>query len=270
MAPYLLLACLILLSTYCLAETVSLRHVLKDRFFRASERSVENSHFLPPVHSTLGSPDDKLELLDICLAASVDGRIYGLNRSSGQVLWTLPSPSVYKSAEGPPPALRPLVRTRHAEIDPFHGDGENEELYVIEPQSGNIYILPRIDAPLQQLPFSMRQLVDMGAFSFSVDDISRNFVGRKETSLLVIELETGRLKNVIDSSSECPWDPSEWDAGAELDLDLDELDGTKPARPTSTSTEVLIGRTGTDQISSVPELMLTPSRLLHFHSLQAK
>ncbi len=29
MAPYLLLACLILLSTYCLAETVSLRHVLK-------------------------------------------------------------------------------------------------------------------------------------------------------------------------------------------------------------------------------------------------
>ena len=61
------------------------------------------------------------------------------------------------------------------------------------------------DSPLQRLPFSMPQLVDMSPFSFSADDDGRVFVGRKETSLLLIELETGRVKATLNS--ECPWDP---------------------------------------------------------------
>jgi len=240
MANILLLAGLLFLLSYCLAETVSIRALRERKLL--SEHSVERSHFLPPVRSTIGDTDDELELLDICLVASVDGRIHGLDRSSGQVLWSLPSPTTTKDGSTIPPALQPLVRTQHVDFDPYHGDTDNEELYIIEPQSGNIYILPHADGQLQMLPFSMPQLVDMGAFSFNVDGVNRMFVGKKETSLLMIELETGRLRSVI--SSECPWDPfaDDWDVRAN-EVDLDELEGSKPAKK-ATLTEVLIGRTG--------------------------
>ena len=58
------------------------------------------------------------------------------------------------------------------------------------------------------------------------------FVGRKETSFLLIELETGKIKATMNT--ECPWDPFD-----DEDVDLDELEGSKPS-----PSEVFIGRTG--------------------------
>ena len=122
-------------------------------------------------------------------------------------------------------------------------DGEHRELYIIEPQTGDIYVLPKPDAALQRLPYSMPQLVDMSPFSFAGDDEQRVFVGKKETSLLMLELETGHLKGAINADSECPWDPfGDSEDTLNGELDLDELDGTKPKKPVSTT--VLIGRTG--------------------------
>ncbi|KAL5514856.1 hypothetical protein ACEPAG_2172 [Sanghuangporus baumii] len=225
----------------CLAEKLAVRNVVRDR--RVSLEPVEQYHFLPPVQPSHQHADqqDQPELLDICLVASVDGRFHALNRSSGQVLWSMGA----SAASENPAALGPLVRTQHADPDPIHDDGESKELYVIEPQSGDIYVLPKPDEPLQRLPFSMAQLVDMSPFGFSGDDEHRVFVGKKETSLLILELETGRLKGVINANSECPWDPFD-DLnlnGSSEDVDLDELDGTKPPKVKSVSTEVLIGRT---------------------------
>ena len=59
----------------------------------------------------------------------------------------------------------------------------------------------------------------------------------------MLELETGTLKGTMDSSSECPWSPFA-EAESNVELDLDELDGTKPAKEKPVSTKVLIGRTG--------------------------
>jgi len=86
----------------------------------------------------------------------------------------------------------------------------------------------------------MSQLVDMSPFSFGDSD-RRVFVGRKKTSLLLVELETGRVKAALDA--ECPWDPFE-DLSQQdpYDIDLDELDGTKPQ--TDYPTDIYIGRTG--------------------------
>ncbi len=71
------------------------------------------------------------------------------------------------------------------------------------------------------------------------------FVGKKETSLLLIELETGVVKATINPNSECPWDPFEdFSRQDDDDLDLDELDGTKPSKANRNSAEVFIGRTG--------------------------
>jgi serine/threonine-protein kinase/endoribonuclease IRE1 len=85
----------------------------------------------------------------------------------------------------------------------------------------------------------MSELVDMSSFSFAAAGDHRVFVGRKETSLLTVELETGNIKAAIDSA--CPWDPFE-DLREDDEVDLDELEGSKP--PMSKPTEVFICGTG--------------------------
>ncbi|KAK0460715.1 uncharacterized protein EV420DRAFT_1533757 [Desarmillaria tabescens] len=178
------------------------------------------------------------ELLDIVLLASVDGKFHALNRTSGQTLWSMSSfPSSTTAAA--PTALAPLVRTIHHDHDPdLVDDNTDQETYIIEPQSGDIYVMATPSSPLQRFPFSMSELVEMSPFSFADSDDRRVFVGKKETSLLLVELETGRIKATLNS--ECPWDPFE---GFQDDdeLDLDELEGSKPKPPPPT--EVFIGRT---------------------------
>jgi len=213
------------LSLASLAEIISLRsprsHALTNRF--STQDAI---------------PDSNLDLLDIVLVASVDGKFHALNRSSGHILWSMSS-SPSSTSISAPSTLAPLVRTTHIDHDPdLTDDSTRQELYVIEPQSGDIYVMATPTSPLQRFPFSMSELVDMSPFSFSGDEDRRVFVGRKETSLLLIELETGKVKATLNS--ECPWDSSE-DLQAD-EVDLDELDGSKPQM--STPTEVFIGRTG--------------------------
>ncbi|KAJ7779575.1 hypothetical protein B0H14DRAFT_3894141 [Mycena olivaceomarginata] len=162
------------------------------------------------------------ELLDIVLVASVDGKFHALNRTTGHTLWSMSSFSSSSTTVSPPSSLAPLVRTHHIDQDPdLTDDNAYQETYIIEPQSGDIYVMATPSSPLQRFPFSMSELVDM-----------------KETSLLVVELETGNIKATIDSA--CPWDPFE-DLREDDEVDLDELEGSKP--PMSKPTEVFIGRT---------------------------
>lgn len=240
------LSTLVLLAGSCLADGLAVRGGFQERRISLARRNAEDQYrILPPVQSSHGgASEDNLELLDICLVASVDGKFHALNRTSGQILWSMPSALPSSS----PAALLPLVRTEHAEHDPSLDEGEHRELYIIEPQTGDIYVLSEPDAALQRLPYSMPQLVDMSPFSFTGDDERRVFVGKKETSLLMLELETGNLKGTINADSECPWDPfGESEDALSGELDLDELDGTKPKKPVSTT--VLIGRTGKSLIT---------------------
>jgi serine/threonine-protein kinase/endoribonuclease IRE1 len=255
MSPALLLhpslvlfALLFLLAVAAIPESVTLR-----RDLGARENGVNSLHFLPPRgHSAID--DDPLEVLNVVLVASVDGKFHALNRTTGGKLWSMPSsppPHPSSTATSPendpaqavPSILGPLVSTKHLDVDPdFDDDPFAHETYIVEPQSGDIYVTASNSptAPLQRLPFSMSQLVDMSPFSFGEAD-SRVFVGRKKTSILLIELETGRVKAVLDS--ECPWDVrNETTEEDVLDVDLDELEDLKSARHPN---EIFIGRTGT-------------------------
>ena len=92
----------------------------------------------------------------------------------------------------------------------------------------------------------MPQLVEMSPYSMSGDNSMKVFVGKKETSLLLVELETGRIKATLNPNAECLWDPFDefQRKGEEEEIDLDELEDDRPPRPRRTSTEVFIGRTG--------------------------
>ncbi|KAJ7130190.1 hypothetical protein C8R44DRAFT_699316 [Mycena epipterygia] len=234
MAPLLYItAFLFTILVACCAEIVNLR----------TSHSSNVQSLSGPAKRDTPSPDPlgDSELLDIVLVASVDGKFHALNRSTGHALWSMASFASSSRSVSQPSALAPLVRTSHIDHDPdLTDDGAYQETYIIEPQSGDIYVMATPSSPLQRFPFSMSELVDMSPFSFSAaTDDHRVFVGRKETSLLVVELETGNIKATIDS--ECPWDPFEDLRDGEDELDLDELDGTKPKM--SKPTEVFIGRT---------------------------
>lgn len=248
------------LALSCFAESLSIR---KRALAHNNNDNNSQYHFRPsPISDSSNSnggggdeDDDNLKLLDIVLVASVDGKFHALNRTSGHTLWSMASSPTFPASA--PSTLGPLVRTNHVEFDTDDPDDDalNQELYIIEPQSGDIYVMATPSSPLQRLAFSMSQLVDMSPFSFSsVDDSDRRiFVGRKETSLFSIELETGRVKEV---NSECPWDPFEdlSQAKKNEDVDLDELeDGSEPVEPVvPVSTEISIGRTG-EQFNICPQ-----------------
>jgi len=214
---------------------------LSRRELRTAPGPHDEYPLIPPLGSqhygSQGSND--LESLNIVLLASVDGNLHALNRSTGTILWSMSS-----NSPGSPSALGPLVRTQQTVILDDEADDSQQEYYVIEPQSGDIYVMSSKSEPLQRLPFSMSTLVDMTPFRLSGEGDSKTFIGRKETSLLLIELETGRIKQTI--SSECPWneyeDPFEDLKEAEEELDSDEQDirPPKPRKPI----EVFVGRTG--------------------------
>ncbi|KAF5384110.1 hypothetical protein D9615_003326 [Tricholomella constricta] len=235
MTPLIYLTALLLaLISACIAEVISLRSAPGSQAL--AERGHTEFSFITPA-SDAGSSTNELDLLDIVLVASVDGKFHALNRTTGITLWSMPSfPSSTSISE--PSTLAPLVRTTHVDHDPEMTDETTpQELYVIEPQSGDIYVMATPTSPLQRFPFSMSELVDMSPLSFPGTEDRRVFVGRKETSLLLIELQTGRIKATFNS--ECAWDQSEEEEAVEVDLD--ELEDSKP--PMSTPTEVYIGRT---------------------------
>lgn len=213
---------------------------------RRELRTSPDPHHKYPLIPPLGSQhygnqgSDDLEPLNIVLLASIDGNLHALNRSTGTILWSMSS-----NSPNSPSTLAPLVRTRQTfPLDEESNDSQ-QEYYVIEPQSGDIYVMSSKSESIQRLPFSMSTLVDLTPFRLSSEEGSKIFIGRKETSLLLIELETGRIKQTI--SSECPWNEyegaSEDFMEAEERLDFDEQDNAKPPKPRKT-TEVLVGRTG--------------------------
>ena len=266
MAPLSFPVFVLLCAALCFAEVISFKSQADNRITDLSTRvNVRRNHDGYP-----RSPNDfdsELELLDIVLVASVDGNLHALNRTSGAILWSMTSPSLGEVSS----PLSPLVRTKHPEQDP--DDDDVQEVYVIEPQSGEIYVMSTTDGPLQRLPLSMPQLVELSPYSVFGEDSVKVFVGKKETSLLLVELETGRVKATVNSNAECPWDPFEDISrhADEDDLDLDELDGSKPPKKDPTLTEVFIGRTG--QFVVPPPLWsiasLTHPRLSFIHSHQA-
>jgi serine/threonine-protein kinase/endoribonuclease IRE1 len=106
-----------------------------------SHRQQYAERFAPPSQTQL----DDHQLLDIVIVASVDGKLHALNRSSGQALWSMST----ASTASVPSALAPLVRTSHIENDPdvTDDDSRHQELYVIEPQTGDIYVMATPTSP---------------------------------------------------------------------------------------------------------------------------
>ncbi|KAG8898294.1 bifunctional endoribonuclease/protein kinase ire1, partial [Tulasnella sp. 417] len=153
--------------------------------------------------------EDELKLMDVVLLASIDGRFHALNRTTGRMLWSMDQPIA--NSQVAVTNLKELVSSEHGglrktsdfSIDDFD-DPASTETYIIEPQSGAIFVSPadsKREDPLQRLPFTMQQLVDMSPFRMD----HRTFVGKKRTSLITLDLASGELVEVLDPEQQCSW-----------------------------------------------------------------
>lgn len=169
-----------LFAAICLAQTVTLHAGLNNALSNAASTKAVSAQYSS--RSSFAEDKEDVTLLDIVLVASVDGRFHALNRTSGQKLW-----SMSHSAHEAPSSLAPLVRTKHASYDSdlTDDDDAHHEVYMIEPQSGDIYVMATPSSKLQRLSFSMAQLVEMSPFKFARDDDERVFVGKKERNILI-------------------------------------------------------------------------------------
>lgn len=240
-------------------------------------------------------PSESNTLHDTLLLASIDGKFHAVSRSTGHALWSMAS-SPDTTSVSAPHELGALVRTgrttsrtrtslkrRTPPKSTIEGEDEDrleeegrtshqqKETYIIEPQSGSIYILSSPSSPLQRFPLTMQELVDISPFTSSIPpppgdgesdyaagQETRVFVGRKETSLILLELETGRVKATLNS--ECPfvgWEESaeegDNDGGDAEDEEYQERRRRKRDRDQiSEPTEVYIGRTGNVSLPHLP------------------
>ncbi|KAF8314488.1 hypothetical protein DL93DRAFT_2149101 [Clavulina sp. PMI_390] len=156
---------------------------------------------------------EDISLSDTVLLASIDGRFHAVNRTNGRVKWSMQRPASTPPRtttdilpDGPP--LHNLVRSTHHDISPEDDDApDSGETYIIEPQSGAIFVLPpgaSHSTPLEKLAFTVPQLVDMSPFRLQIHGEQRMFLGRKETSFITLDLDTGEVISVDDADS-CLW-----------------------------------------------------------------
>lgn len=83
----------------------------------------------------------KFRLQDIALLASVDGRFHAVNRTTGQTIWSMEDSDGEKLGDPKEELLHPLVRTDHNLEGNLQADGGAGEMYIVEPQSGDIFVL---------------------------------------------------------------------------------------------------------------------------------
>ena len=185
---------------------------------------------------------ETLSVIDTVLLATVDGRFHAINRTTGQPVWSM------ASTPGLSDILHPLVRTDHDLDRDDEDDEEPSEVYILEPQTGDIFILNQDAAretPLRKLPYSVPQLVELSPFSFNdpsdPNDPPRTFVGKKETSIITLDLTTGAILGTTTQTLEkCrKGGRGGVDDHPEADDDFEEAPTRRAKR-----VEVQIGRTG--------------------------
>lgn len=155
------------------------------------------------VEPSIAEPaDDEQALAPLLLVSTVDGQLHGLKRNSGQWLWSLHS----ENASFTP---QPLVQSSTLAQQSTSADGET---YILEPVSGgHIYIHQRHQDSTTKLPLTLAELVDMSPFVFPSQHATsttadRMFVGSRTTSLIGLDLSTGRLVGEFGQGNGwCEW-----------------------------------------------------------------
>jgi hypothetical protein len=193
------------------------------------------------------NPEKQFELHDLALLSAVDGSILAVRRATGAWAWTLHtdessasklliSPLVASQTNVTPAAYSTgLTNASQVEIG-AQQEATPDEVYVVEPAAGGaIFLHIKSTGTTQKLPLTVAELVDLSPFTFPSDD-SRMFVGKRTTSLVGVDLQSGKLIGVF--GPEAGW--CEWNGKQGVPKD-DECEDGIQTRPRDM---LYLGRTG--------------------------
>ncbi|KDN52510.1 hypothetical protein K437DRAFT_254094 [Tilletiaria anomala UBC 951] len=233
----------------------------------AASRDADPSHGLIP-SLTISNAGD-LKLLDIAMVTCTDGSLHGVERDTGNKVWSITSqasqiqsdfgPSI-RSSYGPRKLSFAEMMGEARIFDPAKGASEDSGLYVLEPTgNGDIYILvatgrdthdadaaPHVEGPrrglkLRKLPLNVPQLITLSPFSFPGDD-SRVFIGKKESRLVEVNARTGEIGAIYGGDAIFPASPERQNHEQNHRLSDHQL-RVNPGDPSSEGEWALIGRT---------------------------
>jgi hypothetical protein len=194
------------------------------------------------------------ELANLALLSAVDGSVFAVNRQTGRWIWTLHSneatvlsPLVASQTNVTPSAYSAGLLTSKPPELPLPGDQQEatpDEVYVVEPTAGgSIYLHVKSSGTTQKLPLTIAELVDLSPFTFPSDD-SRMFVGKRTTSLVGVDLASGKLVGVF--GPEAGW--CEWNGKQGIAKDEECEEGIQ-SRPRDM---LYLGRTGAFRAGVLP------------------
>ncbi|KAB5588723.1 Serine/Threonine-kinase/endoribonuclease Ire1 [Ceratobasidium theobromae] len=234
-------------------DLATAKRLPSNSLWRRGERPPMVPHSVPGPNTA----GQDIRLLDIVLAASIDGHFHALNRTTGELIWSMADDLAYLQSprdpnvdSAPPIAaqspLYNLVRSNHRSlVDSDDSDDDGAETYVVEPQTGELFVMEPLapdDTPVERLGYTIPQLVELSPFKPPGDD-DRVFIGKRTTSLISIDLLTGRILGVY--GERCAWDDnlSTEEVPVDVNAILDDLDGTQELPKKQKPVEVVIGRT---------------------------
>ncbi|ODQ81858.1 hypothetical protein BABINDRAFT_170486 [Babjeviella inositovora NRRL Y-12698] len=155
---------------------------------------LQTTHSLLKVASELyARPLEAWDVTDTLLASDIEGALHGLNRTTGEVLWTLP---------GTP--LVQIVNQTHTSPE----DQRSEVIWAVEPlDDGRLYYFSK-EMGLQEFPVSIKHLVLESPFVLSGDD--KIYTGAMRSLLYDIRVSDGEVLGTYGPGSpsmQCPVDP---------------------------------------------------------------
>jgi serine/threonine-protein kinase/endoribonuclease IRE1 len=141
---------------------------------------------------------DDWELEDYVLVATIEGSLYALDRKTGATRWKL---------DGNEPAVRSGNSGGDAEVgnntEGNWAGGEQQPRWIVQPvEGGQLFLFdpeygvlvissPKMVLTEQELPLTIKQLIDHGAFKIPGDD--KVYTGKKETQLVAVDSKTGKV-----------------------------------------------------------------------------
>lgn len=158
-----------------------------------------------------------LSFTDLALLVTTDGDLYGINRDNGKINWVLRGlNSVIKSG-------RNLSKANNLFEDNKQYISNNVDFFwFLEPAGdGSIYLFD-FRTGLHKLPFNIKQLIKLSPYSFPGDD--KVYIGKQETSLFVINANTGKIYQSFGNNYE--YDTTHCLSGGVFSRNYDKKCGT--------------------------------------------
>jgi len=162
---------------------------------------------LPPA-----PPQELLKSTKILVVTTLDGKLHGVDKSDGSVLWSQDGGGIVVSSGTSPTQFKEA----DSDTDSLFEDTESEKssgnaVYIPEPTDGGNLFVYESGRPIQRLPLPIKELVNMAPFRAGDGTI---YLGNKRTRFITLDPYTGEVLHVYGAdgpnlAEECPSEPFE-------------------------------------------------------------